>query len=129
MLIDHLYRSNANTASCLQQLLDAYRTNLAHRFDCGLTGALTCTRDEAEQTGLLQCTTDDMNNDQYLNIIDMIEKPSMNVDSDRFQSSQFQNRFICQASIDILPTSIFGHLEMHEHEKQISDELGLLIKL
>ena len=127
MLGDHLYRANANQSSCLQQLLDAYRQHASDTAQVGLTGVMTCAREEISQTGLLQAAIN-MRDEQFFQITDMAEKPEMDVAMTRFQSARFPNRFLCQAGIDILPATIFAHLRQREqqlHQTRDSSELGL----
>jgi UTP--glucose-1-phosphate uridylyltransferase len=127
MLGDHLYQSNNNNQSCLQQLLNAYRQNVSNPSVIGLTGVMTCTSEEVLETGLLQSNID-MKNKQFFEITDMIEKPSIEVALERFQSRIFDNRFFCQAGIDILPPTIFDQLRYHEQKLDKSKlplELGL----
>ena len=127
MLGDHLYRSNVNRSSCLQQLLDAYRQHASGRREMGLTGVMTCTREEISQTGLLQVPVD-MRDERVLPITDMAEKPTMDIALARFSSTRFPNRFLCQAGIDILPASVFAHLRQHEQSLTQTgniSELGL----
>jgi UTP--glucose-1-phosphate uridylyltransferase len=127
MLGDHLYQSNINDQSCLQQLLNSYRQNVSNPSVIGLTGVMTCTSEEVLETGLLQSNID-MKNKQFFEVTDMMEKPSIEVALNRFQSRIFDNRFFCQAGIDILPPTIFDHLRQHEkqlEQKNLSSELGL----
>jgi UTP--glucose-1-phosphate uridylyltransferase len=127
MLSDHLYQSNNNNQSCLQQLLNAYRQNISNSSVIGLTGVMTCTAEEVLETGLLQADID-MKDKQFFEITDMIEKPSIEVALKRFQSRIFDKRFLCQAGIDILPPTIFDQLRYHEQkleQENVSSELGL----
>lgn len=127
MLGDHLYRSSVNQPSCLQQLLDAYRQHASERVDIGLTGVMTCTREEISQTGLLQGAVD-RSDERVFQITDMAEKPTMDIALARFSSARFPNRFLCQAGIDILPASVFAHLRQHEqtlNQTRNISELGL----
>ncbi|CAF1512592.1 unnamed protein product [Adineta steineri] len=126
MLSDHLYQSN-NNQSCLQQLLNAYRQNVSDPSRIGLAGIMTCTSEEVCATGLLQSNTD-MKNKQFFEITDMIEKPSIELAVNRFQSGILNNHFLCQAGIDILPPTIFHELRQHEQklaQEKKSVELGL----
>lgn len=127
MLSDHLYQSNNTNQSCLQQLLSSYRENVSNSSKMGLTGVMTCGIEEVLETGLLQSNID-IKNKQFFEITDMIEKPSVEVALHRFQSRMIDKRFLCQAGIDILPSTIFDQLRQHEQrlEKQnLSVELGL----
>jgi UTP--glucose-1-phosphate uridylyltransferase len=127
MLSDHLYQSNNNNQSCLQQLLNAYRQNVSNSSVIGLTGVMTCTSEEVLETGLLQSNID-MKYKEFFEITDMIEKPSVQVALDRFQSRIFDKRFLCQAGIDILPPTIFDQLRQHEQrlkQEKKTSELGL----
>ncbi|CAF1550640.1 unnamed protein product [Rotaria sp. Silwood1] len=128
MLSDHLYQSNSNNnQSCLQQLLNAYRQNISNQSIMGITGVMTCSLEEVSETGLLQSNID-MKNKQFFEITDMIEKPSIEIALNRFQSRIFDNRFLCQAGIDILPSTIFDQLEQYEQklkQENITSELGL----
>jgi UTP--glucose-1-phosphate uridylyltransferase len=127
MLSDHLYQSNNNNQSCLQQLLNAYRQNVQNSSMIGLTGVMTCSSEEVLETGLLQSNID-MKEKQFFEITDMIEKPSIEVALSRFQSRTFDKRFLCQAGIDILPPTIFDQLRHHEQrleQEKVFSELGL----
>lgn len=127
MLSDHLYQSNNHNQSCLQQLLNIYRQNVSNSSMIGLTGVMTCTSEEVSETGLLQSDME-IKNQQFFQITDMIEKPSIEVALHRFQSQLFDQRFLCQAGIDILPPTIFDHLRHHEQrlqQEKTSSELGL----
>ena len=124
MLGDHLYRSDHSQATCLQQMLDAYREGRFDRTTTGLTGVMTCVEDEVSGTGLLQSDRN-LENKRWFEITDMAEKPSMEVAKQRFQSDRYPNRFLCQAGIDILPPTIFTQLREEEKKRQSSVELGL----
>jgi UTP--glucose-1-phosphate uridylyltransferase len=127
MLSDHLYQSNNNNPSCLQQLLNAYRQNVSNSSVIGLTGVMTCSSEEVLETGLLQSDID-MKDKQFFEITDMIEKPSIEVALNRFQSRTFDKHFLCQAGIDILPPTIFDQLRHYEQkleQENVSSELGL----
>ncbi|CAF0869428.1 unnamed protein product [Rotaria sordida] len=126
MLSDHLYQSN-NNQSCLQQLLNAYRQNISNQSIMGLTGIMTCTLEEVSETGLLQSNIN-MKDKQFFEITDMTEKPSIEIALNHFQSRIFNNRFLCQAGIDILPSTIFYQLRQYEQklkEENTISELGL----
>ncbi|CAF4122713.1 unnamed protein product [Rotaria sp. Silwood2] len=128
MLSDHLYQSNNNNnQSCLQQLLNAYRQNISNQSIVGLTGVMICNLEQVSETGLLQSNMN-MKDKQFFQITDMIEKPSIEVALNRFQSQMFENRFLCQAGIDILPSTIFDQLRQYEQklkQENINSELGL----
>jgi UTP-glucose-1-phosphate uridylyltransferase len=88
---------------------------------------MTCTSEEVLETGLLQSDME-MKDKQFFEITDMIEKPSVEVALNRFQSRTFDQRFLCQAGIDILPPTIFDQLRHHEQrleQEKVSSELGL----
>ncbi|UJR22629.1 hypothetical protein I4U23_025670 [Adineta vaga] len=127
MLSDHLYQPNNTHQSCLQQLLTAYRQHVSEPSRQGLTGVMTCTAEEFSSTGLLQSDID-LENRQFFQITDMIEKPSINIAMNRFQFKLSQNSFLCQAGMDILPPTIFHYLRLHEQkleQETIPVELGL----
>ena len=127
MLGDHLYRSNHSHQSCLQQLLNAYRRHVRNSSIFGLTGVMTCTAEEVSETGLLQSEVE-MKDKQFFEITDMVEKPSIEVAFDRFQSRTLNQRFLCQAGMDILPPSIFDQLRQDEQRLEQENnrfELGL----
>lgn len=123
MLGDHLYQSNRTGISCLQQLLTAYREHLSNTSDIGLTGIMTCKKAEICQTGLVQ-TNHKMEKNSCFEIIDMAEKPSLDIVEQRFKSSMFSPLYLCQAGIDILPSSIFQQLRRDEQLLK-TNELGL----
>jgi UTP-glucose-1-phosphate uridylyltransferase len=88
---------------------------------------MTCNSEEVMETGLLQSDID-MKDKQFFEITDMIEKPSIEVALNRFQSRTFDKRFLCQAGIDILPPTIFDQLRHYEQkleQEKVSSELGL----
>ncbi|CAF3526509.1 unnamed protein product [Rotaria socialis] len=126
MLSDHLYQSN-NNQSCLEQLLDAYRQNIAGESVMGLTGVMKCSLEQVSETGLLQSNLN-VKNKHFFEITDMIEKPSIEVALQHYQSRLFDNAFLCQAGIDILPPTIFDQLRQHEktlERENVTTELGL----
>lgn len=126
MLSDHLYQSN-NTKSCLEQLLHAYRTYIQPKDNIGLTGVMTCSLKQVSETGLLKCSIKNKETHCF-EISDMVEKPSMNVALNQYQSDIFHNRFLCQAGIDILPPTIFDQLRKHAYKLSMENanaELGL----
>lgn len=127
MLGDHLYQSKHSNQSCLQQLLNVYRQNVTNFSAVGLTGVMTCAAEEVSETGLLQADVG-MKDERFFEITDMEEKPSIEVAHNRFQSRIFNQHFLCQAGIDILPPSIFNLLREKEQKLQQENktsELGL----
>ncbi|CAF5115639.1 unnamed protein product, partial [Rotaria magnacalcarata] len=126
MLSDHLYQSN-NNQSCLEQLLNAYRQNITGESVMGLTGVMKCSIEQVSETGLLKSNLN-IKNKHFFEITDMIEKPSIEVALQHYQSRLFDNTFLCQAGIDILPPTIFDQLRQHEktlERENIATELGL----
>ncbi|CAF0835752.1 unnamed protein product [Adineta ricciae] len=127
ILSDHLYQSNNTDQSCLRQLLTAYRQNVLEPFCVGLTGVMSCTADKVSNTGLLQSDSS-VKNKRFFRVTDMIEKPSIDIAMNRFQTQLAYNSFLCQAGMDILPPTIFQYLRQHQQkleQETKSAELGL----